>query len=84
MPKLIKLKIEETFEVPDSWEIVTNKDGMKKIKISDDEFLDFGISFFTSDTLDSHIDYMLSNEEQDSLENNYIVSQSYDSDIVEV
>lgn len=63
MAKFIKLKVEETYQIPDEWELVTNEEGITKIKVSENEFYDFGSIPYCSPSLESDEEMMLLPEE---------------------
>ena len=42
MAQFIKIQMEETYQIPDEWELVTNAEGITKIKVKENEFYDFG------------------------------------------
>ncbi len=69
MPKLIKIKLEEIYEVPDNWEIVENEEGIKKIKVGENEFYDFGTMPYLSPSLQADEEMMLTPEEYLELQN---------------
>lgn len=63
MAKFIKLKLEETYQIPDEWELVTNEEGITKIKVSENEYYDFGSIPYCSPSIDSDEEMMLLPEE---------------------
>lgn len=63
MAKFIKLKLEETYQIPDEWELVTNEEGITKVKVSENEFYDFGSIPYCSPSLQSDEEMMLLPEE---------------------
>ncbi len=63
MAKFIKLKLEETYQIPDKWELVTNEEGITKIKVSENEYYDFGSIPYCSPSLESDEEMMLLPEE---------------------
>ncbi|GGD40908.1 hypothetical protein GCM10012288_13710 [Malaciobacter pacificus] len=63
MAKFIKIKLEETYQIPDEWELVTNEEGITKIKVSENEFYDFGTIPYCSPSLQSDEEMMLLPEE---------------------
>jgi len=63
MAKFIKLKLEETYQIPDEWELVTNEEGITKIKVSENEYYDFGTIPYCSPSLESEEEMMLLPEE---------------------
>lgn len=69
MAKFIKLKIEETYAIPDHWELVKNDDGITKIKIGENEYYDFGTIPYCSASLGAEEEMMLTPEEFLDLQN---------------
>lgn len=67
MPKVINVKIEETYQIPDDWDIVQNDEGITKIKVNENEYYDFGTIPFKLDSLESGIETMLNLEEYDEI-----------------
>lgn len=63
MAKFIKIKLEETYQIPDEWELVTNEEGITKVKVSENEFYDFGTIPYCSPSLQSDEEMMLLPEE---------------------
>jgi len=75
MAKFIKLKLEETYQIPDEWELVTNEEGITKIKVSENEFYDFGTIPYCSPSLESEEEMML-------LPDEYLEFQSKGLDLI--
>lgn len=69
MAKFIKLKVEETYQIPDEWELVTNDEGITKIKVNENEFYDFGTMPYCSASLQADEEMMLTAEEYLDLQN---------------
>ncbi|WP_320034153.1 hypothetical protein [Halarcobacter sp.] len=63
MAKFIKLKLEETYQIPDECELVTNEEGITKIKVGENEYYDFGSIPYCSPSLESEEEMMLLPEE---------------------
>lgn len=84
MSKIIKLKLEETYEIPDTWELLENDEGITKIKVREGEYYDFGSIPFKSSSLVEDDDTMLSFEETDELINRGLTITSVNSDITEL
>lgn len=63
MAKFIKLKLEETYQIPDEWELVTNEEGITKIKVAENEYYDFGSIPYCSSSLEADEEMMLTAEE---------------------
>ena len=70
MAKYIKLKIEETYQIPDEWELVKNDEGITKLKIAENEYYDFGSMPYCSVSLESEEEMMLTPEEYLDLQSN--------------
>lgn len=69
MAKFIKLKVEETYQIPDEWELVTNDEGITKIKVNENEYYDFGSMPYCSSSLQADEEMMLTAEEYLDLQN---------------
>ncbi len=63
MAKFIKLKLEETYQIPDEWELVQNEEGITKIKVSENEYYDFGSMPYCSASVEADEEMMLTPEE---------------------
>ena len=70
MAKFIKIQMEETYQIPDEWELVTNKEGITKIKVKENEFYDFGSMPYCSASLEADEEMMLTPEEFLNLQEN--------------
>lgn len=69
MAKFIRLKVEETYQIPDDWELVTNEEGITKIKVGENEYYDFGSMPYCSASLQADEEMMLTAEEYLDLQN---------------
>ena len=69
MAKFIKLKVEETYQIPDEWELITTKEGITKLKVNENEFYDFGTIPYSSPSITSEEEMMLLPEEYLDLQN---------------
>lgn len=69
MPKFIKLKVEETYQIPDEWELITTNEGITKLKVNENEFYDFGTIPYCSPSINSEEEMMLLPEEYLDLQN---------------
>jgi len=70
MAQFIKIQVEETYQIPDEWELVTNKEGITKIKVKENEFYDFGSMPYCSSSAESDEEMMLTPEEFLDLQSN--------------
>ena len=70
MAKFIKIQMEETYQIPDEWELVTNKEGITKIKVKENEFYDFGSMPYCSGSVEADEEMMLTPEEFLDLQSN--------------
>jgi len=70
MAQFIKIQMEETYQIPDEWELVTNKEGITKIKVKENEFYDFGSMPYCSASLEADEEMMLTPEEFLNLQEN--------------
>ena len=70
MAKFIKIQMEETYQIPDEWELVTNEEGITKIKVKENEFYDFGSMPYCSGSVEADEEMMLTPEEFLDLQSN--------------
>ena len=70
MAKFIKIQVEETYQIPDEWELVTNTEGITKIKVKENEFYDFGSMPYRSGSVEADEEMMLTPEEFLDLQSN--------------
>ncbi|MGB3750502.1 MAG: hypothetical protein WA945_02965 [Arcobacteraceae bacterium] len=70
MAQFIKIQVEETYQIPDEWELVTNVEGITKIKVKDNEFYDFGSMPYCSASVEDDEEMMLTAEEFIDLQSN--------------
>ena len=70
MAQFIKIQVEETYQIPDEWELVTNEEGITKIKVNENEFYDFGSMPYCSASVDDDEEMMLTAEEFIDLQSN--------------
>ena len=70
MAQFIKVQMEETYQIPDEWELVTNEDGITKVKVKENEFYDFGSMPYCSASLEADEEMMLTPEEFLDLQSN--------------
>jgi len=63
MAKFIKIQMEETYAIPDEWELVTNAEGITKVKVNENEFYDFGSMPYCSSSVEADEEMMLTAEE---------------------
>jgi len=70
MAKFIKIQMEETYQIPDEWELVTNTEGITKIKVKENEFYDFGSMPYCSGSVEDEEEMMLTPEEFLDLQSN--------------
>jgi len=70
MAQFIKVQTEETYQIPDEWELVTNTEGITKIKVKENEFYDFGSMPYCSSSLEADEEMMLTAEEFLDLQSN--------------
>jgi len=63
MAKFIKIQMEETYAIPDEWELVTNTEGITKVKVNENEFYDFGSMPYCSSSVEADEEMMLTPEE---------------------
>lgn len=82
MGKIIQIKVVETYEIPDEWEIVKNDENVEIIKVNDKEFLDFGIIPFKSDQMyNQPLWTMLSADEYGELQETKLNTLTMDTEI---
>ena len=70
MAQFIKIQMEETYQIPDEWELVTNTEGITKIKVKENEFYDFGSMPYCSSSSEADEEMMLTAEEFLDLQSN--------------
>ena len=70
MAQFIKVQTEETYQIPDEWKLVTNTEGITKIKVKENEFYDFGSMPYCSSSLEADEEMMLTAEEFLDLQSN--------------
>ena len=70
MAQFIKVQVEETYQIPDEWELVTNEEGITKIKVKENEFYDFGSMPYCSVSSEADEEMMLTAEEFLDLQSN--------------
>jgi len=70
MAQFIKIQMEETYQIPDEWELVTNTEGITKIKVKENEFYDFGSMPYCSGSVKDEEEMMLTPEEFLDLQSN--------------
>lgn len=70
MAQFIKIQVEETYQIPDEWELVTNAEGITKIKVKENEFYDFGCMPYCSASVEDEEEMMLTPEEFLDLQSN--------------
>ena len=70
MAQFIKIQMEETYQIPDEWELVTNAEGITKIKVKENEFYDFGSMPYCSSSVEADEEMMLTAEEFLDLQSN--------------
>lgn len=70
MAQFIKIQMEETYQIPDEWELVTNEEGITKIKVKENEFYDFGSMPYCSGSVEADEEMMLTPEEFLDLQSN--------------
>jgi len=68
MPKYIKVRLEETYQIPDDWEIVKDNDGNMKVKTDDNEYYDFGTIPYKYNELNDEVSTMITANDLDDLE----------------
>jgi hypothetical protein len=70
MAQFIKIQMEETYQIPDEWELVTTEEGITKIKVNENKFYDFGSIPYCSASLAAEEEIMLSPKEYLDLQSN--------------
>ena len=70
MAKFIKIQIEESYQIPDEWELVTNEEGITKIKVKENEFYDFGSIPYCSSSVQDDEEMMVTPEQYLNLQSN--------------
>ena len=70
MAKFIKIQVEETYQIPDEWELVTNEEGITKIKVKENEFYDFGSIPYCSSSIQDDEEMMVTPQEYLKLQSN--------------
>lgn len=70
MAQFIKIQMEETYQIPDEWELVTNTEDITKIKVKENEFYDFGSMPYCSSSSEADEEMMLTAEEFLDLQSN--------------
>ena len=70
MAKFIRIQVEEIYQIPDEWELVTNEEGITKIKVKENEFYDFGSMPYCSSSVEEEEEMMLTPEEYIDLQSN--------------